>query len=43
MILRTPSIEMPAPRCPHPALRATVSARRFDDANIIERYFDLRP
>jgi len=34
---------MPMPRCPHRALRATVSARHFDDANLIERYFEVKP
>ncbi len=43
MILRSLSIEMPTPRCPHRALRATVSARHLDDADLIERYFELRP
>jgi len=35
------SIELPAPRCPHRALRATVSVRRFDDAHLLDRYFEF--
>jgi len=37
------SIEVPTPRCPHRALRATVSARHFDDAHLLDRYFEFRP
>ena len=42
-MLRALAIEMPLPRCPHQALRATVSARHFDDANLLERYFEFQP
>ena len=42
-MLRKLSIEMPLPRCPHQALRATVSARHFDDPHLLDRYFEFRP
>jgi hypothetical protein len=42
-MLLTHSIEVPTPRCPHQALRATVSARHFDGAHLFERYFEFRP
>jgi hypothetical protein len=43
VILQPVSIEVPAPRYPHRALRAAVFARHFDDAHLLERYFEFRP
>jgi hypothetical protein len=42
LILSTLSIEVPLPRCPHRALRATVFARHFDDAHLLDRYFEFQ-
>ena len=42
-MLQSLSVEMPLPRCPHQALRATVFARHFDEAHLLDRYFDFQP